>query len=269
MRATATLERTGTGLGARRGEEALGVLLPLDGAPSPEALRWAGDWAAATHQRLSLVGEVPRRAEASGVGGAVRDLARRTPGLAVSHAMTSAASAVVVGRLTRRASALVLAGPRHGPARPVAWDDGPHCPVLLVPNRLAGSRPDARVLLGLDAGEGAAITAAWAFAHASRMGVGLDVVRLCVPGQVVAAASDGPDRLARILDQFAVCYPGVDLGLPEPGCTTRERFVDLAADAALAVVPAADPLRGDARPERGWDAILLGIRRPFALVPAA
>jgi len=219
-----------TALATLPDDEALGVVVLVGPWGSPDTVAWAGEWAAAGGQRLTVVRP-----------------GAEDPARLVARAGLRASSIVVDAEVAARAS-----GRAGGP--PFA----PHCPVLVVPPVLADAGPDAEVWVAAGPCDGCAVTLGFAHAYAARVGAPLRVG--------VWGGAFGPDARSahEWLARFAVCYPGLRVTLddgPHPGRPAlRERPRLLIAGLLRPDAAGLGP-----RPGR----VASGLRRPVALVPAA
>lgn len=260
-------------------DEALGVVVVAGRAGSPGAVAWAGAWAAAADQALTVVearpaGRDPER-RSRAVKASVRATRAAHPGLVVRHRVVALGAEPLLAWASWAATSLVVDAEVAALVARTSVDAYPACPVLVLPVTTApsgASRPDAAattrpatrppasdaapVLLAVGGCQGCALPMGFAFAHADRIGAPLTVAAL--------AEADDPDgsvaRVRAMAAMFAGCYPGLAVTVTEPDSLAA------AASGAQLVVTGV----GHTPPTRGsQDDLRVLAGRPVALVPMA
>lgn len=223
------------------------ILVGYDGSPDAKAaLAWAVREAASRHLRIrvlhiepalsgwdsaaatmagapvlaaelpppddSVIAEAVRSAQAAGVPVEGEDLTGSTPGVLVDR--SAAAEMVVIGSRGLGSVASMVLGSTVSHVASHA-----HCPVVVV--RQEG-RPDGPVVVGVDGSEESEQTLAWAFDHASRHRLPLEVLHAYAipvypgvvpyvpPVEITQATSDFEQRVTHeVLAGWGEKYPDV------------------------------------------------------------
>jgi nucleotide-binding universal stress UspA family protein len=136
-----------------------------------------------------------------------------------------------------------------------------HCPMVVVPARLAEVASGGPVVLGCDGSARTLEATAFAFACAARLEVPLVVVNA---GRVASAAAR--EGIAAMLSSFERVYPGVDVAMRVMSESLPAALCSAAKDPTLIVVgdDSGDP-RARPGPHRRLE-LLHRARRPVAFV---